>query len=127
MIKLRSLPVLRGQLQMVKYPAMIKELRYEFGQLRQLQSQNFGTIRLHFRAFQRIVINKNETVQTQPQFVGEGFEVFGLGTPVDPASGEVLPLQRQVPTLLENGGDILLVILAAQAERHARLRLRPHE
>ena len=50
--------------------------------IRQLQHENLRTFGCHRSAFNRVIINENEAVQTEVELLGERPEVFWFRTPV---------------------------------------------
>ena len=75
-IKFGAAAIFDGQLQVIENPAVFQESGDLLGILRQLQGQNVRTIGFHFGAFHRVVIQEDETIQAELQFLGERFQIL---------------------------------------------------
>ena len=126
-VHFRAPAVLFGQLEMIECPAMVQELPNLLDLFWQLQCQHFRAIGFDFGALNRVVIDKDETIQPQLELFGQVHEVFRFRTPIQPPGGEMLAPQGHVETVGENFKDVLFVVLAAEAEQPSGVALRAHE
>ena len=70
--------------------------------IRQLQHENLRTFGCHRSAFNRVIIDENETIQTEIEFLSERPQVFGFREPVQTPGGELLQTQRHIEALPEH-------------------------
>jgi len=82
---------------------------------------------LHLLHLLGIVVHQDEGFEAEIQLFGEGGEVAGFGIPVDALGHEIAGRERHLGMRAKGGGDILLVILAAQGEQHAFAAALDHE
>src|SRR5262249_47162503 len=127
LIQIGSAAVLLSHFEMVKDPTMGKKLGDELRFVRQRENQDLRAISFHLGAFDRTVIEENETIESELELLGQRFEIFGFRLPIDTRGQEMFTVQRHIQTALEYLNHVWLVVLAAQAQEHARCVLRAHE
>ena len=80
-----------------------------------MQRQDFRTARPDFGAFERVIVEENEAIQSKVELLSSDL-MFSLWPPVDPPGHEVILLQDHVRAFLEYLKHIELVVLTAQTE-----------
>src|SRR5205809_4249895 len=99
---------------------MLQEIGNEVRLGGQLKHEHFGTICRDFGALHRVIIYKNETIETELKFARERFKIFRLRLPVETPGSKMFAAQGPIASLAEDLKHIRLVILAAQTKEHAR-------
>src|ERR1051326_1886195 len=99
---------------MIEGPGMLQELRNELRVFRQLQSDDFGAVRLDLGTLDRVVVHQDKAVQPKLQFFGERPKVLRFWTPIDPPGRKMFELQRHPRAAVENRANILLAVFAAE-------------
>ncbi len=111
----------------VESPYVRQKFRDLFGARRQQQRQHLRSAGLRLLHLLGIVVHQDEAVETDFQLFGEGGEVACLGIPVNALRHEVVGRERHFRMDAESGGDILLIVLAAQGEQHTVAAALRHE
>ena len=102
----------------IERPGMRQELGNAIGLAGEFQGEHLRTVGLNFGAFDRVVVDEDEAVETQVQFSGEGFQVLGFGLPVNFGGDDPIARQGHIGTAIEHRPDIRFHVFAAQTQQH---------
>ena len=118
-VEVGALRILLSPFEPVERPDAREETRDLGRGSGQGQSDDLGTTCTDLRAFEWVVVDKNEGVHADLELSRQRAEVLGLGLPVDPPGREVLAPQQHVGVSFEHGKYVFFGVLAAKAEQHA--------
>ncbi|MNW49426.1 hypothetical protein D3C74_268440 [compost metagenome] len=101
---------------------MRQEARHVTGIGRKPEREHLGSILHNLRAFEWIVIDKNEAVQAQIQILCHLLQVFRFSSPIDRPVNKMLLFEQHVGMLIKNRPDIRFIIFAANGQKLPLLR-----